>query len=210
MIFITGLPRSGTSLTCTVLDELGLHFGPRDHLAKGKKRTNPTGMMENRQVRQRTLKPILETLGADPAGQHPLPPRELDVRQWDTDQLRERVLGQLGGAEAYKDAKLVLVWPLWTAAFPDARWVIVRRDREDVVNSCLRTYFMRRHDTADAWREWAREYEARLFALRDSVEHVEVWPGTEPEAFRKVAEFVDLEWSEPRARTAIRPEAWHG
>lgn len=207
MIFITGLPRSGTSVTCRALQALGVDFGTERSLAKPTKH-NPTGFMENLAVRQDTVKPILETLGADPKGQGPLPPRRLQIEQWDTDAVRDRVLEQLEEAEAYKDAKLVLLWSLWVAAFPEARWVIVRRDREAVVRSCLRTSFMRRFETEADWNEWADEYEARRDDLSGSVDHVSVEPGPDPDCFRPLADFLGAQWTDKAARV-FRKEAWH-
>ena len=39
--------------------------------------------------------------------------------------------GKVNGARwYYKGAKMTLLWPLWSKAFKDAVWVVVRRDEE--------------------------------------------------------------------------------
>ncbi|NJM42225.1 MAG: hypothetical protein HC853_16515 [Anaerolineae bacterium] len=43
----------------------------------------------------------------------------------------------------FKEPKMCLMWRLWDQHFPGARWVIVRRPIEQVVDSCMRTSFLR-------------------------------------------------------------------
>jgi hypothetical protein len=42
----------------------------------------------------------------------------------------------------YKDTKMCQMWPVWNFAFPNARWIIVRRRTGDITQSCVKTAFM--------------------------------------------------------------------
>ena len=144
MIFVTGCARSGTSLTASILKNLGCNTGKLNDL------------YENTGIREKVLKPYLRSVGADPLGQKPLP---------DTDNLpampdlRKMVQQHIPNLEPwmYKDAKLTLVWPVWAREFPEAKWVLVRRDKAEIAKSCLRTSFMRAYEGQLGWERWVEE-----------------------------------------------------
>jgi len=205
MILITGAARSGTSLTTRILQEHGCYLGNEKDI---------NSLNENTAIRQNILKPYLSSVGADPMGQFPLP---------DTDHLpsqlglRDKVLAHFkGGPEpyAYKDAKLTLVWPVWAEAFPDAKWVIVRRKAERIADSCIRTNFMKAHGTdKQGWLGWVREHERRFMAMKQKVNAIEVWPDAyiaAPNAFQPVAAFLGLKFDADIVNENVRPSAWHG
>ena len=55
-----------------------------------------------------------------------------------------------GGSWYYKGAKMCLIWPIWHKAFPEAEWIIVRRDdavRADLVPA--KVHHRRRVQDAD-------------------------------------------------------------
>ena len=215
-IFVLGIPRSGTSMITGALHLCGAWIGAT--VPGGP--SNPEGFFENVALRERVLKPMLEHQGADPLGVRALP--ELD-RLTPLPELKQEVLRHLaqenypGGdwAWLYKDCKLTLVWPVWRAAFPDARWIIVRRPPEDIVRSCLRTRFMNQHSLdPDFWRSWIGEYERRLEALKSSGvwwreidSHAAVTSDLDP--IRSLVNDLGLKWDEPSVRAFIKPQHWH-
>lgn len=208
IVLVTGCARSGTSMVAGVLHTCGLNFGgplvgPSPH--------NPRGFFEHRAIRQKVLKPYLEELGCDARGQRVLPPRGLLVHPTRVARFRRAVLKRLGGAVAYKDAKVLLTWPMWKAAFPEARWVLVRRDAKAIVASCIRTPFMKGRPFKQGWIEWVQDHEQRLADLKASgVDFHEVWPDpTEPEVFQSVAEWCGLIWDPVAVSQFLVPNAWH-
>ena len=143
----------------------------------GPTKYNAKGMFENSIVRQELSKPYLRSINCDPMGQYPLPSDEqlrtitaIDGVAWRENLLR--LLYRQGLREGkpwfYKGAKMCLFWPMWDYAFPNAKWIIVRRSRDDIARSCLRTGFMRAFDKLGGWLEWVEQHEMRLEEMKAS------------------------------------------
>jgi hypothetical protein len=207
-VLVTGVPRSGTSLTMGLLAQAGLWTGTT--VPGGP--PNPKGFFENARVREGLTKPVLQRLmAADPLGVQALPDPDLRFAGPHWARLVSQILADDGhdgrAAWGVKDAKLTLLWPLWAEAFPDAHWVIVIREREAVVRSCLRTPFMRRHSGDPAfWRLFHDAYRGRQAALaarvRGPVHHVhfEDMLAGRFDAVAAIAQAQGLTWSEEAAR----------
>jgi tetratricopeptide (TPR) repeat protein len=215
-IFVLGIPRSGTSMIAGALHHCGAWIGAT--VPGGP--SNPEGFFEHVMLRERVLKPMLVQQGADPLGVRALPPLDRLTPQPELkgDVLRQLAIENYPGGDQpwlYKDCKLSLVWPLWRDAFPDARWVIVRRPAEDIVRSCLRTMFMSQHSfDPEFWRAWVKEYENRLEALKASG----VWwreidshdaVVSDMASLRNLVQDLGLQWNEPAVRSFIKPQHWH-
>ncbi len=198
MIFITGAARSGTSLTTQILQKCGLNLGP----------VNP--LFENLQAREGVVKPYLRGLGVDPLGQHPLP--NLDKLK-PAPQFREQITKAIGQKEpwGYKCAKAVLFWPLWVEHFPDASWVIVRREREDIIDSCMRTNFMSKFKTREDWGNWVDVHLERIEQMKAKVNYVEIWPRdfiAVADSFWVVADFCGLDFDPKHVTDSIKPDLY--
>ncbi|KKN42003.1 hypothetical protein LCGC14_0717630 [marine sediment metagenome] len=217
-ILITGCARSGTSMTAGIIDICGAWGGKMS----GSTRYNQKGMFENTNIRQDVIKPLLRSINCDPMGQFPLPTDKhlQGFTGMQSDRLRDRVLAilKLQGLHEdtkwfYKGAKLCLVWTLWHKAFPEAKWVVVRRDPKDIAESCMRTGFMRAYDTIEGWLSWVYIHEARFEHMREAGLQVrEVWPhkmvqGSLKE-MREVVEWLELDWREFDVIDFITPALW--
>jgi len=206
MILVTGVARSGTSLTTEILRNLGCWLGPAGDVNE---------FQENLVVREYLVKGYLIALDADPLGQDPLPDTDdLPLVEGFRDLVLERIRGT-GTPIAYKDAKICLMWPVWADAFPEAKWVLVRRDPDRIVDSCIRTPFMSRFgNDRTEWRRWVDEYERRLAAIHaSSCDSVEIWPDEyvrRPQAFAPIAEFCDLEFDPDAVLRCCDRDRWKG
>lgn len=156
-ILITGIPRSGTSMVTGIIYLSGAFVGDT---YKGN-RFNPKGMFENKIIQTELIKPYLKNRGYDPKGQSILP----DTNNLDTPNnwkyLVEKAFinqGYLDGEWAIKGAKIALMWNVWNNAFPDAKWIIVRRNEDNIINSCLRTSFMNAFNNYKDWEKWINQY----------------------------------------------------
>lgn len=222
-VFVTGLPRSGTSLIAGCLAACGLWTGatvPGNPF-------NPKGYFEHSVIRERIVKPLLSGHGFDPLGVASLPPETfapwpgfaapgapgLDLRG-----ILARIVASEGHDPVmpwlYKDAKLTLLWRSFHRAFPAARWVIVRRPRAEFVRSCCATPFMARHSTDPAfWDRFAAAYEARLDALAAATEATEISSAPLVQgdfaAFDSLTARLGLPSDHPALVQFIAPEHWH-
>jgi hypothetical protein len=170
-IFITGASRSGSSMIAGILNLCGV-FGGTGNIERG--------MFENSHIRKNIVDPYFNKIGADINGQYPLP----DIQQLNIPvDWREKVLKSIkkdGAANTqwfYKSPKLCLIWPVWAYAFPNAKWIIVRRRDEDIVHSCLNTMYMNVFDSvenqkavnakdkSDAWYWWVRQHNRRFVEM---------------------------------------------
>ena len=172
-ILITGLPRSGTSITAGLVHMSGVYGG---EMVEGNS-NNEKGFFESAPVRDLIIKPYLASINADPLGQNPLPTvtpkpplRDLKVKV-------EEVL-QVAKGERYflKEPKILLMWKSFHQAFPKAKWVIVRRDLDQILSSVVRTPFMRAYSTKEEWVPWANYHLNRIKELKAAVDYFEFWP----------------------------------
>lgn len=214
-VFVTGLPRSGTSMVMGLLGLCGLWLG---HTVPGGKE-NLRGFFENVILRERVQKEILRQGRFDPFGVQRLPPAA-----WHpiVKNLRE-VVGAALAAQQYdgrqiwgfKDAKLTLTWRLWHEHFPQARWIIVRRSNDEIVASCLRTSFMKQHSSDPAfWRQFVADYLERLVALQRVVGWGRVIEAGDVAAARfdaleHLVSELGLGWQRDSARAFVAPEYWN-
>ncbi|MBT7930240.1 hypothetical protein HN682_10130 [Candidatus Peregrinibacteria bacterium] len=215
-ILITGCARSGTSMTAGVVNICGAHGGHTSPATI----YNKKGMFENADIRNDLVKPLLQTLGVDPMAQHPLPDvnlfKELDGAEWR--EKIEKIFKEQGVGEDdtwfYKGAKMCLMWPLWNAAFPDAKWIIVRRRSKEIVNSCMRTGFMKAFDKEEGWQGWILQHVERFNEmLHADLNLIEVWPQEMIDGqfseMQSVIEWLDLEWKEAEVREFVAPSLWN-
>ena len=219
-ILITGCARSGTSMTAGIIHICGAFGGT----LAGPHRENKRGMFENLEVRNGIIKPFFEKIGADPRCQKPLPnmsrvlPYVKDFRfveEW-KNYIRRVFMkqGYYKGPWFIKDPKIAVHWPLWHAAFPNANWVIVRRDGTDIIHSCLQTGFMRAYKTEEGWKHWVAQHH-RCFhqMINEGLNIRQVWPqdmidGNLEPIRSCVTDFLGLKWEEQKVLNFITPALW--
>jgi hypothetical protein len=217
-IFIVGAARSGTSMVAGAVNLCGAFGGD----LRGPQRINPKGMFENVRMISEVVKPLLRELGADPMGQSPLPdirqvrrqapPKGLRVAQ-QTFQIF-RAEGWRDGPFWYKCPKLCHIWPIFDAAFPKARWLIVRRPDRQIIDSVAKVRFMHRHRSRAGWQGWLDAHKARftemLGELGDRVREIHydrIMGGTED--LKPYLDWLDLPVDLPALNRFIDPTLWH-
>lgn len=215
-VFITGCPRSGTSLYCGCLERCGANGGK----VCGATSANPKGQYENSSIRNKIIKPYLKKIGADPLGQFPLPAvDELPSRPGLRDDFYWMLVEQgLQPNEIWymKVCKACLIWPVFNEAFPDAKWIIVRRNRDDIVKSCMKTSFMRKRLTELSWYDWVNVHEERFGEMKSAMPDrvMEVWPSELVQGsfsnIRKSVEWIGLDWNEEAISKWVDETLWHG
>lgn len=211
-ILITGCARSGTSIIAGIIHYCGAWGG----VMTGATRYNKKGQFENRALRDTVTKAALREAELDPLGQKPL----ADPATWKIDPTwRARVHdvikreGYKKGPWFYKGAKMCQFWTQWHNAFPTAKWLFVRRDDVDIINSCLKTGFMRAYNTEAGWQKWVDVHLTRLEEMKlAGLDVIEVWPtkvvnGQFGEIKNAVAH-VGLNWNRDVVHDFIAPRLW--
>ena len=223
-ILITGCARSGTSMVAGIINLCGAFGGA----TSGPTRYNEKGMFENAQIRNGIVKPYLASIGADKMGQYPLPDVEnitvpKNWRRRIEDVMKKE--GIPGGTPwYYKGAKMCLMWPVWHDAFPNAKWIIVRRKTPDIINSCMRTGFMAAFNrpaiqkevgvksAEEGWYWWVKQHEARFAEMiLEGLNVKQIWPERMVERdyrqTNEMLEWLGLEWSD-KIFSFIEPKLW--
>ena len=183
----------------------------------GPTRYNKKGMFECGEIRNNIVKPYLrDVLKVDPMGQNPLPDIN-DLPPIDNLRLRvENIMkwhGYKSGPWFYKGAKMCLIFPLWMETFPDAKWLIVRRKDEDIINSCMKTGFMRAYKKPEGWQTWIDVHKKRFGQMKAmGMEVKEVWPTKFVEGdfgeIKEAIEWLGLEWKPHFVKDFIDPKLW--
>ena len=222
-ILITGAARSGTSLIAGIINTCGVFSGETSPPNKN----NQKGMFENARIRNTVVKPYLKSMGYDAMGQYPLPDvGKLKIPVDWADRVQSVMIdeGYTGGDWMYKGAKMCLFHPVWHYAFPNAKWVIVRREDEDIVNSCMHTGFMRAFslpdnikavgaiNEQDAWFWWVRQHNKRFVEMIEKGMnckqiHPERMIRGDYSQVHEMLEWLGLEWNSGITEF-IEPKLW--
>jgi len=224
-ILITGAARSGTSMIGASVNLCGAWKGD----TVGNSRWNAKGMYENHALRERIVKPILRGMGVDPRGQYPLP---ITDNVLIPQKFRDSVLNEIkkqgwtpNQPWMYKCAKMSLIWPVWQYAFPNSKWIIVRRKTSDIVNSCRRTGFMTEfaHEGTqrkvgvdseeDGWKWWVNQHEDKFIEIINAgINAKVVWPErmihADYQQMKEAIEWLGLEWNMKAVSDFIEPKLW--
>jgi hypothetical protein len=213
-ILITGCPRSGTSMVAGVFNICGVFKGMVDR------------MNENVPIREVHIKNYLRKIGFDANGIYPIAenyPMGYCPEYWGEEFHIEMQKQGNNGTWFYKDNRITILWQLFNAAFPNAVWVIVRRNKNDILESCRKTGSMRTFNSVDVCNElqiktqeegwsWVEgQYVNRFTQIKKNARNVfEVWPekfmDNNYSEIKNVLSFCNLEWKEEEVRNYIEPK----
>jgi hypothetical protein len=187
---------------------------------------NRKGMFENRQMKH-LVKCYLARIGADPKGQHPLPdihalpalsPFDSQLPIW-IELILQKEGYSSGALWAYKCAKMCLIWKRWEEAFPEGKWVIVRRSDLEIVSSCMAAPFMSAFQSREGWEGWVEHHKRRfreILALGPDRAR-EIWPerflrNGDWSELASVLQWAGLKWNpktEGEIAAFVSPDLWH-
>jgi hypothetical protein len=197
-IFITGVERSGSTLIARILDICGVFKG------------TVSTMHENLGI-----KLLTDSILTGIAGQPLMPdPQQLSIPA-DWHRRVQSIIEKQGykdGAWFCKGPWLSQTWPVWNYAYPNARWVIVRRRTGDIIQSCVKTGFMKTFKNADnlaligatteeeGWKWWVHQYEKRFVEMVEAGVNCKViWPERmvrgDYQQIYETLEWLGLSWS---------------
>lgn len=170
-ILITGIPRSGASMIAGVINICG---------AFGGEMSGYKGINENDEIKEILEKPFLAGMDVDEMGQYPLPESKNMKIPMDWKEMVSKTMESQGyqdGPWFYKSSRAALLWPVWHHAFPRAKWLIIRRRTGDIIESCIKTGYMKAFKNKEkrkaigvdkeegGWLWWVHEYERRFVEM---------------------------------------------
>lgn len=217
-ILVTGCGRSGSSMVAGVFKICGAFTGTLDGDNKS---------FENVHIRDEIVKPYLQSINTDPGCQYPLPdikhlPIPVDWGKQVAICLAKD--GYNNGPWTYKSSSSSLIWPIWHYAYPNAKWVIVRRRTGDIVRSCMKTNFMKAFrstqtqqsigvkDVVEGWKWWVHQYEQRFVEMiTEGLNCRVIWPermvwGDYQQMFETI-DWLGLKWKS-EVLAWVDPKLW--
>ncbi len=154
-LLITESPRSGKTMIAGALKVSGAFVG------------NVNSSEENLALTE-LLRAHIGSLGGDPFGQKPLlKTKNITIPNNFKDRVTAIMRGQgyNEGVWVYKSSLIALTWPIWNYAFPDAKYLIVRRRKGDIIQSCMKTAYMDAYSNEEGWKGMIDDYESRFVEM---------------------------------------------
>lgn len=185
-IILTGTERSGIPLVTKVLKDAGVYVSTLENWqARSFNKTPHTNLVSR----------VLDRLDYDVKGRFPITTnfraghklvRSFQFTVEKTLSVEAKLNDSLW---LYADHRSLLIWDLWSKAYPDAVWLVVRRDDSAIINSCMKTEWMDMFNRSvirdaigvntarEGWEWWLRQYNTLISDLMASAAFVfEVWP----------------------------------
>lgn len=190
-ILITGIERSGSSIVAKIISMCGAYSG----------KTNE--MQENLSIKRLMDWYYIEKLGIPANGQNPLPNTRRLPSVSDLGVSISNLLGEQGYNRSkswlYKSSRLAQTWPIWNQAYPNAKWIIVRRRTGDIIQSCLKTGFMNAYSDQVGWLGWVHDHEKYFVEMIEKGLNCKiVWPermaSGDFEQMQEAIEWLNLSW----------------
>jgi hypothetical protein len=205
-ILITGAQRSGASIVARIIASCGVYTG------------RASEMMENDFIGD-FVSQYFQNIKADERGHYPLPnTKEILIPINWKNKIKSRIdLEMIKKKEdqlwMYKSNRLCQLWPIWNYAFPNAKWIIVRRRTGDIIQSCLKTAYMNTFEDSiiqeaigvnsaeKGWAWWVHEHE-KLFVemIEAGLNCKVVWPermvDEDYSQIREMLEWLGLQWND--------------
>jgi len=180
-ILITGCPRSGTGMVAGILSIAKVFGGYVDR------------MYENITIREVYIKNYLRSVGMDADACCPIVAKyPIAFPEYWEEKITECLTKQGVHNQEwyYKDSRNAVLWRLWSLAFPQSRWIIVRRSDEDIIESCQKTGYMRTFDSEavrrhigvpnaeEGWKWVIGEYKNCFTKIQSTFpnNYREIWP----------------------------------
>lgn len=211
-IFVTGPPRSGTSMISGLLEKHGVWTG-RHKISQSKlKDTNPKGVFENLDLKEIT-KQQMRQVGVN---QMPFPPIFNGDKLENDPYLRKRVFDIVGDQESwlFKEPRLVKVNEVWQWSFPEAIWLLPDRKDEDIYRSMCKHPHISKQKHLD-FHQWIKDAKQKQREIYESSKYAIFF---DPDDFtnlnmikiKEVFDYIGIELDEQIVKDWIDKDLWHG
>jgi len=210
-ILITGVQRSGATIIAKIISMCGVYTGKTSE------------MMENDFLKH-AIENFYRNIEVDTKAQYPLPnTNNLWIptnwkRQIESKLDLEVVKIKEGQSWMFKSSTNCQIWPIWHYAFPNAKWIIVRRRTGDIISSCMKTAYMTAFKEPsilksigvnipqEGWLWWVHEHE-KLFVemIENGLNCKVIWPErmviNDYTQIREMINWLGLRWNDSIVET---------
>jgi hypothetical protein len=125
----------------------------------------------------------------------------------------------------FKSSTNCQIWPVWNYAFPNAKWIIVRRRTDDIVSSCMKTAYMSAFKDKsnqklvgvsteeEGWLWWVHQHEKLFVEMIESGLNCKIiWPehmaNGDYSQISEMLEWLGLKWDDSIIKI-IDPLLWN-
>jgi hypothetical protein len=151
-ILIVSAPRSGSSLLAYILNKEGIQVG----ITKAGDKYNVNGYFENIRIRNLMIKYLKEN-DKQKLGKkfQPINIRS-DFKNFNRKMYRVLRQDKFDKNKNWliKDPKLTLCWNIFNKEYPNAKWILLYRNQNDIMSSYKKTEFMDAYNTEDDWKKY--------------------------------------------------------
>ena len=186
-ILVTGIERSGSTIIAKIIQMCGVYTGVT------------TDMCENIAIKE-LVDDYFKSHSVDVKGQYPLiDPKDVNIpSNWKSEV--EKVM-DTNASWMYKNGRIGHMWQVWHYAFPNAKWIIVRRRTGDIINSCMKTGHMTGYTDEEGWKSWIHYHEERYVEMiTEGLDVKTIWPHRMIDGdYRQMVDMIDwlgLRWNE--------------
>jgi hypothetical protein len=208
-ILIVGAARSGTSLVAGIINKCGAWYDCKSSVEPNK--FNPKGYFESSML-------FADFRGAMIFNERPEEKKgSLSDKNFNAEKNELKNRYRIPGDRPWfiKMPEIVACkgqvdWPLWDKYFPEAKWVIVRRNLTDIFSSHAEKYGHIREGTEQVLSEMDN---LRTHLELTGRKYVDIWPfrsmAEGPGNFKNMIETLELEWHEEAVEEFIDPNLQH-
>lgn len=157
-VIIVGSPRSGTSFLTGLIVRMGFDPGPLDSLRNADE-LNPYGYYENKHL-MKIDHDLLRKFNGSVMNPPKLPENWIEL--CGKEKLEINQIVEKEGVEVYKGNMLVVLADLYDDLFPNAKWIFISRNSEEVARSMLRADKSDEHNSnyyAEVINKWSKSWE---------------------------------------------------
>jgi hypothetical protein len=210
-ILVAAPPRCGTSMIAGLLVQHGVQVGHH----RGPHKDNPKGGFENEHIKQF----IKDELAKNGYELNPI--RHINQNEtiyWFEDNpvfkdVIEQAIKDPDSPWLFKEFRILMTWLQWQRHFPNAVYVLNRRNLDDNLKSMLVHPAISKRGPWGDLRDWIRWAHKRQEEIAAECPHVwvdvdKIWQGDMDEA-RKVVEGCGIQFDEQIAKDWIDPTLWH-
>jgi hypothetical protein len=203
-ILITGVQRSGASIIARTIASLGVFTGKCNKLTENVNfKLLLNDLYKNNKCPINAQYPLINnSLLSIPKNWRNVVQYYMSIDGYKSDQ-----------KWLYKNHRILQTWRIWKEIYPDAKWIIVRRNTNDIIDSCIQTHYMNAFknpfnlkkvnakDEYEGWLWWIYKHKDLITELTASgIDYKIIWPEKmlfgDYTQMKEIVEWIGFQWND--------------